>query len=716
MKKFNLIFFVSILFVIVNAHSQDEMNYNPKYGVYIHYNLNSHKADFVRLPGIPNCCPNFETGDGTGMTIGALAEFPLSELFTLGLRAGYTTLDGLLLWKEGTTVITNGIAEAGEFEHHLEAYIGNLGFEALLGINLIKNLTLHIGMRAGFNLSKTFEQSEQISKPATGATFLDSLGNDTHSRIRNQFSGDIPDAVGFQLFGIGGISYDLPLNTKGTLIVSPEIFYSYNFTNVVKDSTWSINTLRFGAAFKYQPQDVVTDFRTIETIDTIRKTSPDVAAEKVIIGKPVVTQNKEEKGNKITTIETYRRTDTLLIPKIFRLSADISAIGVDSTGKEIQNPKFIVEEFISNRLDPLLNYIFFESNSSVLQAKYKRLTKLEAVNFSVEKELYSESTLGIYYNILNIIGSRLNKYPEAKLRLVGCNSGIEPEKGNKQLSKSRAEAVKQYLVDTWEINPDMIKIEAKDLPDKPSTPIEETDKMQENMRVEIYSDKYEILSPVFTTDTIRAVNPPTVRFRPEIDAEAGLKEWKVTAYQNPEFINYQASGGMEAIPNQLDWVFANDQKTIPRQQKMLNYKVEVKDTKGKAAQSDEKKLPVEVITIEKKRTDRIGDMEIDKFSLILFDFDKSDIAGGNKKITDFIKSRIKPESSMEILGYTDRTGDDIYNKSLSLRRSETTKLSIGRADAGAVGIGEEELLYDNDIPEGRFYCRTVNIIVKTPVK
>ncbi|MEI6089253.1 MAG: hypothetical protein WCR42_02265 [bacterium] len=32
------------------------------------------------------------------------------------------------------------------------------------------------------------------------------------------------------------------------------------------------------------------------------------------------------------------------------------------------------------------------------------------------------------------------------------------------------------------------------------------------------------------------------------------------------------------------------------------------------------------------------------------------------------------------------------------------------------GVGEDTLLYNNDVPEGRFYCRTVQIVVKTPIE
>ena len=34
----------------------------------------------------------------------------------------------------------------------------------------------------------------------------------------------------------------------------------------------------------------------------------------------------------------------------------------------------------------------------------------------------------------------------------------------------------------------------------------------------------------------------------------------------------------------------------------------------------------------------------------------------------------------------------------------------------AKGIGSDELLYDNLIPEGRFYCRTVRVQVSMPLR
>ena len=65
------------------------------------------------------------------------------------------------------------------------------------------------------------------------------------------------------------------------------------------------------------------------------------------------------------------------------------------------------------------------------------------------------------------------------------------------------------------------------------------------------------------------------------------------------------------------------------------------------------------------------------------------------------------------MGYTDRTGNLEYNQKLAEQRGVSAQKSLGRDNAKVTGLGSSKLLYNNDFPEGRFYCRTVNIIVKT---
>jgi outer membrane protein OmpA-like peptidoglycan-associated protein len=61
-------------------------------------------------------------------------------------------------------------------------------------------------------------------------------------------------------------------------------------------------------------------------------------------------------------------------------------------------------------------------------------------------------------------------------------------------------------------------------------------------------------------------------------------------------------------------------------------------------------------------------------------------------------------------------GDEDINKVISERRAKSVANRLRLRDAIIKGVGEENLLYNNRLPEGRFYCRTVQITVETPVK
>ena len=60
-------------------------------------------------------------------------------------------------------------------------------------------------------------------------------------------------------------------------------------------------------------------------------------------------------------------------------------------------------------------------------------------------------------------------------------------------------------------------------------------------------------------------------------------------------------------------------------------------------------------------------------------------------------------------------GDELYNEKLSQGRANTLAKSLNIPFDYVKGLGESILLYNNDLPEGRFYCRTVEVIVETPI-
>ncbi|MDQ1265638.1 MAG: OmpA-like protein [Bacteroidota bacterium] len=719
MKKIIWILSAAILTINLCKTQAENDSLRMSFGIFANYALNFHSADFGKVPGCPSCNPGYESGSGSGYALGALFEYPMSDMFTIGARIAYFDLSAKLTKTENTTVIVEGSPVEGAFEHSLEATLTDFGFEPMVKVNIFKDLYVNLGLHAGFLTTKNYSQLEQIVKPDGVGTLIDSNGVDTKKRTRNEFSGELQSAASMLFMPFAGVSYTLPLNNSRTLILEPEAYFFLGVNNIVDDplvNKWIPNSFRVGAALKYSPErgiPIIDKFEKIEKIDTIKIEDDFITQSAVIQGK-FISKTETKMFDKVRlTQETVTRTDTLLIPKIFELKADITAVGVDDKGNETPMPLLVVEEFISSRLQPLLNYIFFDEGSSKLGNRYKKLEKSQVSKFN-ENQLFKATILQSYYHVLNVFGSRLKNNPKTELTIIGCNDGFSSEKNNLELSKARAETIKKYFEDVWGISQKRLNIETRNLPEKASTPISEPDKIIENRRVELYSKDYEISKPIFANDTLRKTNPPVLRFKPTATVQAGTSEWSVSARQAGTLLKI-FDMNTPKVEN-LDWLVESDQSAVPIKELPLEYSIVVKDKRGKTVESSKKVISIDQITLQKKRKTQKSDKEIDSYSLILFDFDKADIAGMNRKIIDFIKDRIKPEATVTIKGYTDRTGEENYNRNLSQKRADGAMKLIGSKNATSQGIGEDELIYDNNLPEGRFYCRTVDIIVETPIK
>jgi len=103
--------------------------------------------------------------------------------------------------------------------------------------------------------------------------------------------------------------------------------------------------------------------------------------------------------------------------------------------------------------------------------------------------------------------------------------------------------------------------------------------------------------------------------------------------------------------------------------------------------------------------------------LILFDYDRADLKPEHKQIISNIKSRVHNNSTVTISGYTDATGEYEYNKELSERRTKNVlkELGIDESTVNVKNIGADLMLFDNSTPYGRSFCRTVTILIETPV-
>ncbi|MBC8144753.1 MAG: OmpA family protein [bacterium] len=89
-------------------------------------------------------------------------------------------------------------------------------------------------------------------------------------------------------------------------------------------------------------------------------------------------------------------------------------------------------------------------------------------------------------------------------------------------------------------------------------------------------------------------------------------------------------------------------------------------------------------------------------------------------VSSFVAGSIATSSTASITGSTDRLGEVAHNTQLSQARAEAVRDLIVAERPGAQitrveGIGPSKLPYNNDLAEGRYYCRTVAVEVLTPV-
>ncbi len=385
----------------------------------------------------------------------------------------------------------------------------------------------------------------------------------------------------------------------------------------------------------------------------------------------------------------------------------------DAVGNYAPLEKIRVEEIAYAELYPILPYLFFEPNSAEIPPQYLQFRKAGMSAAQTGDTL--QDAVRQNYAVLQLIGRRMQEFPKASLKIVGTTDGKEPL----AIAQQRAEAVKVYLVSTFGIAPERILVEARRLPEKPSA-INDPDGQAENRRVEFYPSIPEILEPVFVEkERQRIAFPNLIEFRPIVSGldSSALITYTMSIEQAGKTFRNIRRRGLPSIIRPIRWRIVPDE--LAADNLPVEYQYTLRDAHHREAAVQDL-IPVEFLSRQQKVENRLPDRRIQKFSLVLFDFDKADLTPANQRILDrYVLPAIQFNSTVKIYGYTDRIGEADYNKRLAQQRAETVKQYLAsRARAKhyeAIGVGEDLLLYDNDTPIGRQLSRTVQIIVETPI-
>jgi len=385
----------------------------------------------------------------------------------------------------------------------------------------------------------------------------------------------------------------------------------------------------------------------------------------------------------------------------------------------VRAPKYVpLKRQVSETL-PLRNYVFFDEGSSQIPNRYVMLSKDQANSFR-EVQLQSVQTesmtgrsarqLNVYHNILNITGDRMRSNPGTRISLSGASM-----KGARE-GKEFAEAIKYYLVDRFGIDGNRIETDGRTKPlipsEQPGGSRELTLLREGDRRVDIVSSSPELMLEVgggmmkpVTIDAIQ-VDPMDSHVVFQVGgAREVLKSWSM------DISNDQGS-------TQRFGPYTRDVVSIPG-----------KDILGNRAEGNYKVVMTgetqNGLTIRKESTVRLERQtetleKAYRFS-ILFDFDRTKSVDSYEKfIVETVVPLISDGSRVIIHGHTDIIGSEEYNDTLSESRAMQTQKIIERAVNAAgkrnvrydtIGYGEDpnQSPFENNLPEERFYNRTVII-------
>ncbi len=381
----------------------------------------------------------------------------------------------------------------------------------------------------------------------------------------------------------------------------------------------------------------------------------------------------------------------------------------------VLEPKTVtIEELTTIDSSPFLNYIYFDTADSEIPARYITFKNQGDTQSFDESKL--EGTLEKHYNVLNILGRRLTDHPDGRIQIVGCNSNRGEEQGKTDLSRSRAEAVRAYLKYIWGIDGSRMEIAARNQPAAASSS-GSMEGRQENQRVEVYSESPALLDVVKSTYVQEICDTENFLIQPRINSAYEIDRWTIKLNGDGRSIESLSGDGDIEPAYRLSLTDVGLGKLSAYQ--TVTADIEVTDRKGQTA-SAKADADVRFIKREERSAQKEGYRVLEKYALILFDFNRAEIREKNRDVIDRIVDRIKevPTARISIVGHTDIIGQEAYNLDLSSRRA---KAAYDMILAGGVpegdnisynGIGPHDALFDNELPEGRALNRTVTVTLE----
>ena len=638
-------------------------------------------------------CGVFEKGSAPGLSFFGSMEIPLPlDNFSIIPRLGYRDLSSAFTTKPFNVENVRDVSSGGIFqvdrERDYQTNITTISLDASLAWRPLNAIHFAAGFGIGILTHHSYDQSEKLL--TDGAVYTEN-----NLSTRNVKSGDL-DANTFAATLELGAGYDFAFQPN--LTVGPEIRGSLPLTSITSGGNSSYRTWTWGMAIS-----LVYSLPVEAPVENI---PPPVIKP---VPPPIVERKVEESPVK---------KNVLLVT--------VNAVGLTESGEEVSEPVVAIENVRVTDVAPTLNYLFFDDGSSEIPTRYHSYSAVNETASFDPSSLYKLDALGIHYEVLNILGKRMQEKPSSKITITGTRSLHSPGDSAmaSEVSLLRAEHVSKYLQDVWGVAPSRIKIRSRGLPEQASDENAATGQA-ENRRIEITTNTSSLLEPIETHRLERTATPPNIKFKSNIVSSFnGLKSQIITIKQGGKIIKI-IDGLSTREDGELLWNIADG--NVIENTDSVTWQMDVVDS------ADATVTRTGIINIKKEVQDRIrhtsdttADKSLERFHLLLFDYSSSAELGTlSHEILERIASSITPDSRVSLIGHTDITGDPNYNEHLSSERASRASLllssrlhkrGISAPTFNLEARGAKDILFDNTNAEGRFLSRTVRITIERDLK
>lgn len=597
-------------------------------------------------------CGEVGMGTGSGAAFGLFAEYRLSSSLGLGVRGLYEDRSGAMTADAPASSYRNRDGEIKKVEslYRLEFDMPVPSLELYAAFSPFSfPLRFTAGPKLGFSAGSGFEFAEELPQDNELA-----FGNGSKRSIYAE--GDLDPTL---LIGLaGGVGYVLPMGGGFDLV--PELSASiYLNSPVAGESAPMIAGLRPSVAFRYRFRSPRPDPPVLAAAEPVPPPAPPP-------------------------------------PPAPQLSATVLARGISPEGETQDKVLVRVRERVRRREIALLPYIFFDENSSEIPARYLRASAAAEEESIVER----------YRDVLDLLGRRMAARPGDRIKLVGTNADLGKEKGNTALSKSRAESVRNYLTERWNIDPSRIEVAARNLPENPSNS-SWPGGQAENRRVEIVADEG-LLAPLVVEDTVRSYSSPGVRIDSDIKFDVPFTYWEIRFALGERLIRTLKGGGI--LKNRIDEELTPSELKSLAEGEPLSYGMRVQDEAGGEYTTPPAALDVEVVEVVEPDV-MLNDTSVEVSTPVLFGYNSAELGRSDLEGLLRLRNMLPAGAGVTVTGFADSLGESGYNRALSQRRAEAVAKIFDNFPVTVVAAGERSDMVRDDTPESRFYIRTVTVEV-----